>query len=104
MSDDFFGLTDASQDFLKNGISPDASHVSVLFESGVSLIWMPHIPRSPQEIADLAYEVFHTACYVMEFNNIRFSDDSSNAYASLIKYITSVIMEVIYPDDRNMSW
>lgn len=62
-------------------------------EENVFVMWFPHLPKTAQDMGFLSHEIFHAACAVMSGIGCRPSDDSEEAYAYLITFLTQKIIE-----------
>ena len=60
-------------------------------EKGSRFLWMPKVPEKPQEYATLGHEIFHAAFGIMDEIGASPSEDSEEAYAYLIGYLTKEI-------------
>lgn len=58
-------------------------------------IWMPEKPKTAQEAGTLAHEVFHATCAMLENIGMSLSDDSEEAYAYTIGFITEKLNEAM---------
>lgn len=54
------------------------------------IIRLPKFPKTPEEIAYTAHEVFHAACYLLDYCGVTFDDRNlaNEAYSYLIEHIT----------------
>ena len=57
------------------------------------IVWMPSLPQSSYDMQFLSHEIFHAAHALMIGVGINLSDDSEEAYAYLIGYITKRVLE-----------
>ncbi|HMT01783.1 MAG TPA: hypothetical protein PKD00_00495 [Burkholderiales bacterium] len=64
---------------------------SIMFTSGQTLLWLKEEPNNPETLAILNHEIFHCVCFIMEKVGIKFSDDSDEAFAYLIEYVSKQI-------------
>ena len=60
-------------------------------EKGKRFLWMAKVPEKPQEYATLGPEIFHAAFGIMDEIGASPSEDSEEAYAYLIGYLTKEI-------------
>lgn len=58
-------------------------------------IWMPEKPKTAQEAGTLAHEIFHATCAMLENIGMALSDDSEEAYAYTIGFITEKLNEAM---------
>lgn len=58
-------------------------------------IWMPEKPKTAQEAGTLAHEIFHATCAMLENMGMALSDDSEEAYAYTIGFITEKLNEAM---------
>lgn len=56
-------------------------------------LWMPEKPKTSKDLGFLIHEVFHATCAVMSAIGIKLSDDSEEAYAYLIGFLTEKILD-----------
>jgi len=54
---------------------------------------LPIIWLRKKDVAVLAHEVFHVVHWILKYKGIYLSDDSQEAYAYLLEYLMSKIME-----------
>jgi len=57
------------------------------------IVWMPQLPKTAAELGTLSHEIFHAAQALMINIGANLSDDSEEAYAYLIGYITKRVLE-----------
>ena len=57
------------------------------------IVWMPSLPQSTNDMQFLSHEIFHAAHALMTGIGITLSEDSEEAYAYLIGYITKRVLE-----------
>jgi hypothetical protein len=57
------------------------------------LLWIPHSPKTAQDMGFLSHEIFHAACAVMDAIGSKPSEDSEEVYAYLITFLTQKIIE-----------
>jgi hypothetical protein len=55
---------------------------------GQTIIRIPKKPETPQEIGTLSHEIFHGVDFIFRRIGISLSDNSNEAYAYLIGYVT----------------
>ena len=58
------------------------------------VVWFPHLPTSPLEFGFVSHEIFHAAHAIMKNVGVNLSDDSEEAYAYLIGYLTRKVLDV----------
>lgn len=63
--------------------------------SNLKIIWMPKAPETHAEYGYLAHEIFHAVSYIAYYVGIGFCDESEEAIAYLIGYITEKALENI---------
>mgnify|MGYP001582987741 FL=1 len=68
---------------------------SVMFNNGASLIRMPNVPRSINDLATLNHEVFHVVFFILQEIGIKLVPQSDEAFAYLIEYINKEIYKKI---------
>lgn len=61
------------------------------FSSGQTVIWLPNSPQSVDELSVLNHEIFHAVTLILNKVGIRLSEDSEEAYAYLIQYVSKQI-------------
>jgi len=61
---------------------------AVLFKEPKVLIWMPEKPNCMITLSTVAHEIFHATCMILERIGIKYGDDSDEAYAYLLQFIT----------------
>ena len=64
---------------------------SVMFPNNQTLLWLKYEPREPELLGTLNHEIFHCACFILERAGIKYSEDSDEAFAYLIGYLTHAI-------------
>ena len=64
---------------------------SIMFPGGQTLLWLKDKPNSISSLATLNHEIFHCTCFILERVGIIYSNDSDEAYAYLIEYLTKQI-------------
>lgn len=64
---------------------------SAMFPTGQVLLWLKKEPSSVEELAILNHEIFHCTCFILERVGVIYSENSDEAYAYLIQYITNQI-------------
>ncbi len=64
---------------------------SVMFPNNQTLLWLKYEPHEPILLGTLNHEIFHCACFILERAGIKYCEDSDEAYAYLIAYLTGVI-------------
>ena len=57
------------------------------------IVWMPRLPQTAAEFGTLSHEIFHAVQALMINIGASLSDDSEEAYAYLIGYITKRVLE-----------
>ena len=57
------------------------------------IVWMPYLPQTLYDMQFLTHEIFHATRLLMRGIDIPLSDDSEEAYAYLIGYITKRVFE-----------
>ena len=60
---------------------------------GSPLIWIPKIPETAQDVGFLVHELFHSTCAVMGNVGIDFSNESEEAFAYMIGFMTEKVLE-----------
>lgn len=68
---------------------------SVMFPNGQTLLYMKRKPETHFELGTLAHEIFHCTCFIMDRVGIKLTDESDEAYAYLIGYLTNEILKKI---------
>lgn len=58
-------------------------------DGGNILIWFPFLPSTDEKWSVVHHELFHATYSVMDWVNIPLSQDSEEAYAYLLGYITN---------------
>lgn len=53
-----------------------------------TILWLPSIPKTSIQLSDLAHEIFHVVCQIMNRVSIPLTISSEEAYCYLIGYIT----------------
>lgn len=72
-------------------------------EQGSRFVWMPRVPKNPQEYATLAHEIFHAVFGIMDEIGVSPSEDSEEAYAYLIGYLTKEIYASFNDSHENLA-
>ena len=57
------------------------------------IVWMRQLPQTAAELGTLSHEIFHAAQALMISIGANLSEDSEEAYAYLISYITKKVLE-----------
>lgn len=57
------------------------------------IVWMPRLPQTAAELGTLSHEIFHAVQALMINIGASLSDDSEEAYAYLIGYLTKKVLE-----------
>lgn len=57
------------------------------------IVWMPRLPQTTAELGTLSHEIFHATQALMINIGANLSEDSEEAYAYLIGYITKSVFE-----------
>lgn len=57
------------------------------------IVWLPSLPQNPYDMQFLAHEIFHAAYLLLTGVGITLSEDSDEACAYLIGYITKRVLE-----------
>ena len=72
------------------------------FCNNAFIVWQPHLPQSVFDMQFLVHEIFHATKALLENAGISLSDESEEAYAYLIGYITKKVLESfpIYKFDK----
>ena len=65
-------------------------------ELGVYYIWMREKPNEAQTFSILSHEIFHFATALMEKVGMKLTEESEEAYAYLIQFITKSILKEFY--------
>lgn len=58
-------------------------------------VWLPELPKTAQEVGFLVHELFHVTYAVMENIGVSLSEDSEEAFAYTIGYLTEKIIEML---------
>ncbi len=58
------------------------------FKTGQVIVRLKHKPKTINDLACLQHEIYHAVNYILSFIGIKYSDDSEEAYAYLITYLT----------------
>lgn len=69
---------------------------------GIRFLWMPKEPEKPQEYATLAHEIFHAAFGIMNEIGASPSNDSEEAYAYMVSYLTKEIYASLNDSHRSL--
>jgi hypothetical protein len=69
---------------------------TVMFSGGMTAMWFREYPLKASQYALIAHEVFHAVDFLFQRINIKLSDDSNEAYAYLIQYITEQIYRKLW--------
>jgi len=64
-----------------------------MLDTGQIILWMEKKPTTPFLLSILAHEIFHCTCFLMDRVGIKYSDDSDEAYAYMIQYLTTKCYE-----------
>ena len=64
---------------------------SIMFPTGQTLLWMHEKPKSVYGLSILSHEIFHCACFILERVGIVYCENSDEAYAYLIQFLTEEI-------------
>lgn len=76
--------------------SPTVQGRTVMFSTNQTLIRLLAIPKTPTEYGNLAHEIFHAVTFVMDRIGMTLKvEESDEAYAYLIDYLTKKIYERI---------
>jgi len=59
-----------------------------IFESGVSLLWLPKVPSSIRELGHLNHEIWHITDEILRRIGVNLSSDSTEAFAYLLEHIS----------------
>lgn len=78
-----------ASDFLNRGITLSSGDYTTI------LLWLPKIPKSPEEISILNHEVFHVVRCIMLWSGTPLSEDTDEAWAYETGYISKQIYEHI---------
>lgn len=68
-------------------------HMEFSDRLGVYYIWMPNVPNDNSSWATLQHEIFHFVVALMKKVGIPLSDDTEEAYAYLIGYVTKSVVD-----------
>jgi len=68
---------------------------TVMFSTGQTLLWLKNKPKSISDLATLQHEIFHCANFILNRVGIQLDDNSDEAYAYLIEYLTKQIYKEI---------
>lgn len=63
----------------------------ITFESGSSVLWTREVPKRGSAL--LAHEIFHAVCNIMVRTGIPLTEESEEAYAYAIQFLTNKINE-----------
>lgn len=66
---------------------------SALLDNGGVVLWMP----DASDKGTMAHEIFHVVRFVMERVGIGLCDESDEAYAYLIGYVTDMVNDAVSP-------
>lgn len=66
-----------------------------------TLIYMPEEPCDAKSFATLSHEIFHAAYLILQKIGVTCTDDSDEAYAYLIGYLTERILTSISSSTHN---
>lgn len=78
--------------------TPDCSGKVADLEDGSYLIWLPYTPTTFAEKGILAHEIFHLAVSILLGRDIPLNEDTEEAVAYLIAYLTEEILPLIGND------
>lgn len=59
-----------------------------IFQSGVSLLWLPKVPKTIEELGHLNHEIFHAVDEILRRIGIELTGSSCEAYAYLLEYVS----------------
>ena len=62
-----------------------------MFYGNRTVIRTAVVPKTPTDLATLQHEIFHAVTFIMDAVGMKLSDDSDEAYAYLIGYITEMV-------------
>lgn len=85
---DITTLTEITEEETKLILKPISEGRTILLDSGVIVIIIREIPRLSRWKGVLAHEIFHAACFMLHRAGLSFADNSDEAYAYLIDFIT----------------
>jgi len=68
------------------------------------VMWIPKIPRTPEEMGVVAHEMFHLVACIMDYVNIPLDDSSEEAYAYMYSHLNEQFWTKIeeYKKDTNI--
>ena len=69
---------------------------TVMFSGGMTAVWFRECPIKASQYALIAHEVFHAVDFLFQRINIKLSNDSNEAYAYLLQYITEQIYKKLW--------
>lgn len=89
----YLGKDDAKEAYavMAEDISDISLGRSAVLSSGQVVLWMP----DDSDKGTLAHEIFHIACYIMKKIGISLCNESNEAYAYLIGFITNKVNDVL---------
>lgn len=53
-----------------------------------TILWLPKIPRTSEELSNLSHEIFHIVCHITRWVTLPLSITSEEAYCYLIGWMT----------------
>lgn len=61
---------------------------SLMHDTGQMVLWLKEKPNTIKGLATLNHEIFHCVCFLMERIGVVYSNDSDEAFAYLIEYVS----------------
>lgn len=80
-------------DFVDEFVTGNKGQTVIDQEKQIFLLWLPRLPKTPEDFGFLAHEVFHATTLTMDAVGARFSEDSEEVYAYLCGWLTQRIGE-----------
>lgn len=82
---------EAVYNLMTKGMTETLTGSTALIDNGQVILWLPDASRK----GTVAHEIFHAVCFIMEKVGIGFSNESDEAYAYLIGYLTDKVNEIL---------
>lgn len=84
---------DAAYKMMAEDIKENTTGRTTLLGGGQVVLWLSNASRE----GVTAHEIFHAVCFIMEKVGIGFSDESEEAFAYLIGYVTDKVNDALSP-------
>lgn len=75
----------------------DVTGYTMIMDTGEVILWMPDVPHSHRQYATLAHEIFHAATMILQKAGVQLTENSEEAAAYLIGYITEKTLDALNP-------